>query len=138
MLISFFSFSASAKLKCASISPPVDESRRKHGSMRSLIYIDMDSAMTWCLLGEILVFCHQMFSFFLFLLDSVICRKMEKYLPLLPHLQLKLNEPLSQSARVQQQHEHCVRQKSVSSVNVAVIVRRKKKLQTHFPQFSAK
>lgn len=100
----FFPFSALAKLKCATVSPPADESRRKHGSMRSLIYIDMDSAMTWCLLREILVFCHQMFSFFLFLLDSVICRKMEKYLPLPPHLQLKLNEPLSQSARVQQQH----------------------------------
>lgn len=57
---------------------------------------------------------------------------MEKYLPLLPHLQLKLNEPLSQSARVQQQHEHCVRQKSVSPVNVAVIVRKKKKAADSF------
>lgn len=34
---------------------------------------------------------------------------------------------------MQQQHVHCVRQKSVSSVNVAVIVKR---LQAHFPLFS--
>lgn len=102
-------------------------------SMESLIYVEMDLVMTWCLLWEILVFVS--LWCFSIQLDSVICGKIEKTASITATPIIKTRTLSEIHTKVPKCSNNmcivCVKKRVFS--NMAVIVKR---LQAHFPLFS--